>query len=43
VLGDLRFDQERGLGLSEIELRAPDQERCTYHVPWVPPRADILR
>jgi inner membrane protein len=43
VLGDLRFDQERGLGMSEIELRAPGREDCSYHVPWVPPRANLLR
>jgi inner membrane protein len=43
ALGDLRFDRERGLGMSEIELRAPGQERCKYHVPWVPPREDLFR
>ena len=43
VLGDLRFDRERGLGMADIELRAPGQERCTLRVPWVPPREDLLR
>jgi len=43
ALGDLRFDRERGLGMSEIEVGGPRQERCAYHVPWVPPREDLLR
>jgi inner membrane protein len=43
VLGDLRYDRERGLGFAEIAL----QDRpaaCPGHVPpWRPPRSDLLQ
>ena len=42
VIGDLRFDNERGLGMSEIALDTRTPSRCRYHVPWVPPRAALL-
>jgi inner membrane protein len=43
VLGDLRFDRERALGMAEIEIEAPGHSPCSHHAPWVPPRADLLR
>jgi inner membrane protein len=42
VLGDLRFDREPELGLAEIELEHPLRQ-CRFHVPWIPPRASLLR
>ena len=42
VLGDLRFDREPELGFAEIEL-APPPQQCKFHVPWIPPRASLLR
>ncbi|HEV8331866.1 MAG TPA: metal-dependent hydrolase [Steroidobacteraceae bacterium] len=43
VLGDLRYDREKGLGFAEIELHDPPL-RCPRQVPhWRPPRADLLR
>ena len=42
VLGDLRFDREPELGFAEIEL-APPPQQCRFHVPWIPPRASLLR
>jgi inner membrane protein len=42
VLGDLRFDRERGLGLAEILAGAADAADCRYHLPWIAPRADLL-
>lgn len=41
LLGDLRFDRERGAGMAEIIASQLDAT-CRYHVPWVPPRADLL-
>jgi inner membrane protein len=43
VLGDLRYDREKGLGFAEIEL--PDAPgACPRLVPhWYPPRTDLLR
>ncbi len=41
VLGDLRYDRERGLGFAEIVLR--DAPECPRLVPnWVEPRRDLL-
>jgi hypothetical protein len=40
VLGDLRFDREKALGMSEIALGG--QSGCRFRAPWVPPRADVL-
>jgi len=43
VLGDLRYDREKGLGFAEVELRDPPGA-CPRFVPhWRPPRADLLR
>jgi inner membrane protein len=42
VIGDLRFDRERALGMTEIEVADPPGSPCRYHVPWVPPRAALL-
>ena len=44
VLGDLRYDRERGLGFAELGLPpdAPPPERCPAHVPpWTPWREDL--
>ena len=38
-LSDLRF--ERGSGF-QIELLSEDSS-CSIHVPWTPPRTDLLR
>lgn len=40
VLGDLRFDREKELGMSEIALAG--KSRCRFSAPWVPPRNDLL-
>jgi len=40
VLGDLRFDREKALGMSEIALGG--QSGCRFSAPWVAPRADLL-
>lgn len=43
VLGDARFDNERGLSFAEIELEA-GRMACMKHIPpWVEPREDLLR
>jgi inner membrane protein len=43
VLGDLRYDREKGLGFAEIALHDPTLA-CPRFVPrWQPPRADLLR
>ncbi len=38
ILGDLRF----GTGF-QIEVHGGSTARCSIHVPWVPPRRDLLR
>jgi inner membrane protein len=40
VIGDIRYDRERELGFTEIEL--PSRMRCGRGAPWLPPRADAL-
>jgi inner membrane protein len=42
VIGDLRFDREVALGMSEIALTDPAPARCRYDAPWVPPRDALL-
>ncbi len=42
IIGDLRFDREAALGMSEIELSDPPPARCRYDSPWVPPRQALL-
>jgi inner membrane protein len=42
VLGDLRFDNGRGGGMTEVTLTRGSAELCRHELPWVPPRADIL-
>ncbi|MEJ0037631.1 MAG: metal-dependent hydrolase [Gammaproteobacteria bacterium] len=42
VIGDLRFDRERALGMSEIALDGQTPSRCRFSAPWVPPRAALL-
>jgi len=43
VIGDLRFDRERGLGLAEIEVSASRTDDCPPAAPWLPPRRDLLK
>ena len=55
VIGDLRFDREPQLGMSELALgdepdgavntarRTPEFRPCRSSVPWTPPRADLLQ
>jgi inner membrane protein len=42
VVGDLRFDRERGLGLAELEISATPVDGCLPRAPWLPPRAALL-
>ena len=42
VVGDLRFDRERALGMAEVALDSRAPSRCRYSAPWVPPRAALL-
>jgi inner membrane protein len=42
IIGDLRFDRERGLGLAQIEISAAPESGCLPRAPWLPPRADLL-
>ena len=42
VVGDLRYDQEPGLGLAEVEV-GPGRDQCPrLPAPWTPPRDDLL-
>jgi inner membrane protein len=43
VIGDLRFDRERGLGLAEIEVSAAHTGECPPPAPWLPPRGALLK
>jgi inner membrane protein len=43
IIGDLRFDRERGLGLAELEISGPGEAGCPARAPWLPPRGDLLR
>ena len=41
TIGDLRFDNERGLSFAEFAL--DESSRCPAYVPpWVEPRRDLL-
>lgn len=40
VLGDLRYDREKGLGFTEIEVNSSG--KCGASAPWIPPRDDVL-
>jgi inner membrane protein len=42
VIGDLRFDRERGLGLAELEISVASAGSCLPRAPWLPPRAALL-
>ncbi len=42
IIGDLRFDRERGLGLAELEISAVPESGCLPRAPWLPPRAALL-
>jgi inner membrane protein len=42
LLGDVRFDTERGLGFAEVAFSA-NPTNCPHNVPpWTPPRSDVL-
>jgi inner membrane protein len=42
VLGDLRYDRQRGLDFSDVQIEK-NPRRCPEAVPpWVPPRRDVL-
>jgi hypothetical protein len=43
VLGDLRYDNEPGLGFSEIALSGAAADCPRWVPPWVPPIATLLR
>ncbi len=43
LLGDLRYDREPELGMSEIAIGPSGDECPTYLPPWVPPRQDLLQ
>ncbi len=43
ILGDLRFDREPGPGLAELDIPTAPQRTCRYDLPWMPPRADLLK
>jgi inner membrane protein len=42
ILGDLRFDRERGLGLAELLITGAGAVACPERAPWIAPRADLL-
>ena len=42
VVGDLRFDRERALGMAEVALDSQAPDRCRIHVPWQAPRAALI-
>jgi inner membrane protein len=42
IIGDLRFDRERGLGLAELEIPTTPAGPCLPRAPWLPPRAALL-
>jgi hypothetical protein len=43
VLGDLRFERQRGGGMADIDLHADSPGPCVKTAPWIPPRADLLQ
>jgi inner membrane protein len=43
IVGDLRFDREAGLGMTEIQLPASADSGCRRRAPWTSPRAELLR
>ncbi|MEO6184880.1 MAG: hypothetical protein ABIP38_05375, partial [Steroidobacteraceae bacterium] len=42
VIGDLRFDREAGIGMSELVVDPERPGSCRHFVPWTSPRADLL-
>jgi len=42
ILGDLRFDGDRGGGIATLQLGPPGHGLCRSSVPWMPPRMDLL-
>jgi inner membrane protein len=42
IVGDLRFDRERGAGLAELEISTTPAGPCLPPAPWLPPRAALL-
>ena len=43
VLGDLRFDREKGLGMAEVLVAPRGAADCPHHAPWIGPRAELLQ
>lgn len=41
-LSDLRFGGNDNRGLGAVLVRTDAQNDCHYHVPWTPPRGDLL-
>jgi inner membrane protein len=42
LVGDLRYDREPELGITEIEVGSSTDECPRFRPPWVPPRQDLL-
>ncbi|MGY0235933.1 metal-dependent hydrolase [Longispora urticae] len=42
IIGDLRYDMEPGLGLTEIETGQGHDQCPRLTAPWIPPRHDLL-
>lgn len=42
LIGDLRFERGRGIGMASIDLGPSSFGECAPSVPWTPPRADLL-
>jgi inner membrane protein len=42
VIGDLRFDREKALGMAEMVVDGSAHSPCRHKAPWVPPRASLL-
>jgi hypothetical protein len=42
VIGDLRFEGQRGGGMADIDLTPDARGPCTKLAPWTPPRAELL-
>jgi inner membrane protein len=43
VIGDLRFEGQRGGGMADIDLSPDAPGPCAKLAPWTPPRAELLR
>jgi hypothetical protein len=43
VIGDLRFEGQRGGGMADIDLGPDSPPPCAKLAPWTPPRAELLQ